>query len=164
MKKLLLLTTASCFQSAFSQVSMSGRKLSKEGQTYKITKYEQVFDNTEARNYFKNGRSNKTFGDILGTIGGVGMGFTLGQIISSPKETTVQGLFGTTYVYKTDNSARWTVFGISAGIALASIPFYIGANKNFDKALKIENGESTAFQAYFKLETAGNGLAFSYNF
>ncbi|AZI33663.1 hypothetical protein [Kaistella carnis] len=164
MNKFLLLGLALSFQSVFSQVSMSGRKLSKDGQTYKISKYEQVFDKTEARNYFKKGRSNKTFGDILGTVGGFGMGFTLGQIISSPKETKVEGLFGTTYVYKTDNSARWTVFGISAGIALASIPFYLGAKKNFDKAIQTENGESTAFQPYFKVETAENGLALSYNF
>jgi len=32
------------------------------------------------------------------------------------------------------------------------------------KALEIENGEPTAFQPYFKLETAGTGMALSYNF
>jgi hypothetical protein len=44
------------------------------------------------------------------------------------------------------------------------IPFALAANKNAKKAISIENGEPTAFQPYFKLESAGNGLALSYNF
>lgn len=163
MKKILFLGLALTFQSAFSQVSMSGNKLEKNGQTYKISEYDKVFTNPVATDYFKKGRSNKTAGDVISSIGGFGMGLSLGLIISTPKDqkvSTPNGSVTTT----TDNSARWAVLGASAGIALVSIPFYLGAKKNFDKAIQNENGETTAFQPYFKLQSAGNGVALSYNF
>ena len=163
MKKILFLGLLICFQSIFSQVSLSGNKLVKDGQTYKFSEYQKVFANPVASDYFKQGRTNKTAGDVISTIGGFGMGLSLGLIIGSPKEQSVSTPYGSTAV-ATDNSARWTVFGVSAGIALASIPFYLGAKKNFDKAIQAENGESTAFKPCFKLESAGNSLALSYNF
>ena len=58
----------------------------------------------------------------------------------------------------------WTIIGIGAGLIGIGIPFAIAADKNAKKAIAIENGEPTAFQPYFKLESAGNGLALSYNF
>lgn len=163
MKKILFLVLALSCQSAFSQVSMSGNKLMKDGQSYKISEYNQVFSNPVATDYFKKGRSNKTAGDVISSIGGFGMGLSVGLIISTPKEQKVSTPFGTATA-TTDNSARWAVFGVSAGIALASIPFYLGAKKNFDKAIQTENGESTAFQPYFNLQTTGNGMALSYHF
>lgn len=163
MKKILLLALALTFQNAFSQVSMSGNKLVKDGQTYKISEYSQVFNNPVASDYMKQGRANKTAGDVISSIGGFGMGLSLGLIISTPKEQTVNTPYGSATA-TTDNSTRWAVFGLSAGIALVSIPFYLGAKKNFDKAIQTENGESTVFQPYFKLRSAGNGVALSYNF
>ena len=163
MKKILFLGLIFCFQSIFSQVSMSGNKLVKDGQSYKFSQYEQVFSKTEASDYFKKGRSNKTAGDVVSSIGGFGMGLSLGLIISSPKDQNVNTPNGPVNA-KTDNSARWAVLGVSAGIALASIPFYLGAKKNFDKAIQTENGESTAFQPFFKLESGGSNIALSYNF
>lgn len=163
MNKFLFLGLALSFQSAFSQLSMSGTKLMKDGQSYKISEYNKVFSNPVATDYFKKGRSNKTAGDVISSIGGFGMGLSLGLIISTPKEQKVSTPYGSATA-TTDNSARWTVLGVSAGIALASIPFYLGAKKNFDKAIQTENGESISFQPYFKLESAGNGLALSYHF
>lgn len=163
MKKILFLGLVLCFQSIFSQVSLSGNKLVKDGQYYKFSEYQKVFVNPVANDYFKQGRTNKTAADVISTIGGFGMGFSLGLIIASPKEQSVSTPYGSASV-ATDNSARWTVFAVSTGIALASIPFYLGAKKNFDKAIQTENGETNAFQPYFKLESAGNGLALSYNF
>ena len=163
MKKILLFGLLFCFQSIFSQVSLSGNKLVKDGQSYKFSQYQKVFANPVASDFFKKGRTNKTAGDVISSIGGFGMGFSLGMIIGSPKEQTFNTPYGSSSV-KTDNSSRWTVFGVSAGIALASIPFYLGAKKNFDKAIEAENGEPTAFQPYFKVESAGNGLALSYHF
>ena len=164
MKKILLLGLVFCFQIIFSQVALSGNRLVKDGQSYKFSEYQKVFSNPVANDYFKKGRSNKTAGDVISSIGGFGMGLSLGLIISSPKEQSVAiPGYGSTTV-KTDNSARWAVLGVSAGIALASIPFYLGAKKNFDKAIQTENGESTAFQPFFKLESAGTNLALSYHF
>ncbi|QOW11022.1 hypothetical protein Q73A0000_11950 [Kaistella flava (ex Peng et al. 2021)] len=163
MKKILFFGAIFCFQSIFSQVTMAGNKLVKDGQSYKFSQYQQVFTNPVASDYFKQGRSNKTAGDVISSIGGFGMGLSLGLILSTPKEQSVSTPFGSATV-ETDNSARWTVFGLSAGIALVSIPFYVGAKKNFNKAIETENGESTAFEPYFKLESAGNGLALSYHF
>lgn len=163
MKKILLLVVAMSFQNAFSQVSLSGNKLMKDGQSYKISEYNQVFTNPVATDYFKKGRSNKTAGDVISSIGGFGMGLSLGLLISTPKEQKVNTPMGSATA-TTDNSARWTVFGVSTGIALASIPFYLGAKKNFNKALETENGDSVTFQPYFKLQTIGNGIALSYHF
>ena len=162
MKKLLFLTTALCFQSIFSQVSMSGNKLVKDGQTYKMSKYNDVFKNPEALSYFKKVRTNNTVSTIFAGIGGGTMGVGLARALSGG-ETTVT-INGQPAVIKQDNSAAWTAVGIGAGIVGIAIPFALAAKKNADKAIQLENGESTVFQPYFKLETAGNGLAFSYNF
>lgn len=163
MKKVLIFGAILCFQSIFSQVTMAGNKLMKNGQSYKYSEYQKVFTNPVAADYFKQGRSNKTAGDVISSIGGFGMGFSLGLIIGSPKEQSVNTPFGSATV-KTDNSARWAIFGLSTGVALASIPFYLGAKKNFDKAIQAEGDEPTAFQPYFKLESAGDGLALSSHF
>ncbi|MGL6038907.1 MAG: hypothetical protein ACRC0E_08475 [Soonwooa sp.] len=165
MKKTILLTVALLSQLHFGQVTFNNSKFEKNGIKYNISRYDQVFTNQEAKDFVKKGRTNKTVGDILAFTGGFGMGFSLSQILFSQSTKTVQLPFGETSSIKTDNSARWTVFCVSTGIALISIPFYSGANKNFKKAVQIENGETTSsFQPYFKVESAGNALAVSYNF
>ena len=95
-------------------------------------------------------------------IGGGVLGFGLARALSGG-ETKVN-INGQTQVVKQDKSTAWTAVGIGAGIVGIGIPFAIAANKNAKKALEIENGGATAFQPYFKLETAGNGMALSYNF
>ncbi len=164
MNKIVLFSLLFLAQNAFSQVSVVKNKLVKDGQTYKMRQYTEVFKNPEAVTNFKLAKTNRTIADVLAITGGIGMGFTLGQIITSPKEGRLPDPFGGYVVFKTDNSARWTVFAASAGLAVISIPLYISSQKNSDKALQLENGEATAFQPYFKVETAGNSLALSYNF
>ena len=162
MKKILLLCLALSFQSAFSQVSMSGNKLMKDGQTYKISKYNEVFKNTEALSYFKKARTNNTVGTIFAGVGGGVLGVGIARALSGG-QTTVN-INGQPQVIKQDKSAAWTAVGIGAGIVGIGIPFALAAKKNADKAIQLENSESTAFQPYFKVETAGNGLALSYHF
>ncbi|MCW4451571.1 hypothetical protein OK344_05050 [Kaistella sp. BT6-1-3] len=53
--------------------------------------------------------------------------------------------------------------GIGVVLIGIGIPFAIAANKNAKKALEIENGGATAFKPYFRVETAGTGMALSYN-
>lgn len=164
MKKILLLSTFICFQTAFSQVSLEKNKLVKDGVKYKYSKYEQVLQNSDARDYFKKARTNKTAGEVFAYAGGFSLGFGIGQIISNGKTRTSDlGYYGT-ITTKPNNSGAWTAIGIGAGLIGIGIPFAVAANKNAKKALEIENGGATAFQPYFKLETAGNGMALSYNF
>lgn len=162
MKKLLFLSMAFCFKNAYTQVAMSGNKLMKDGQTYKISKYNEVFKNTEALSYFKKARTNNTVGTIFAGVGGGVIGVGLARALSGGKTTVT--INGQPQVIKQDNSTAWTAVGIGAGIVGIGIPFALAAKKNADKAIQLENGASTAFQPYFKLETAGNGLALSYNF
>ena len=163
MKKFLLLGLLISFQIVFCQVSMEKNKLVKDGVKYKFSKYEEVFQNSEAKDYFKKARSNKTASEIFAYTGGFGLGFGLSAVLFGPKNQ-VYGSYGSQYEVKADKSVAWLVTGIGAGLIGIGIPFAIAADKNAKKAIELENGESIAFQPYFKLESAGNGLAFSYNF
>jgi len=161
MNKTLLFSGILFTQIAFGQVSVKKNKLVKDGQTYKMSQYENVFSNAEALETFKKSRTNNTVGSIFAYTGGFGIGLGLGGILFSPKEYQ-HSLSGN--MIKNDKSGYWAIVGIGAGLVGIGIPFAIASKKNMDKALQIENGESTAFQPYFKLESAGNGLALSYNF
>ncbi len=163
MKKVLFLSLIFYFQSIFSQVSMSGNKLEKDGQLYAMSEYRKVFKNVDAINYFSKSRTNATAASVVGFTGGLAVGGGLANILFSPKMETF-GSHGSTYEVRTDHSVAWLVTGIGAGLIVVGIPFALAAKKNTKKAIKLENGESTVFQPYFRLETAGNGLALSYNF
>ncbi len=69
-----------CFQSAFSQVTIEKNKLVKDGVKYKFSKYEDVFQNAEAKEYFKKARANKTASDICAYSGGFSLGFGIGRL------------------------------------------------------------------------------------
>lgn len=101
--------------------------------------------------------------NILGFTGGFATGFGLTHILINSGKKKVNTPYGS-FEVKNDNSVAWLVTGIGAGLVGIGIPFSLAANKNADKALKIENGNSTAFQPYFKLESGATGLALSYNF
>ena len=159
MNKFLLFFAFFIAQNVFSQVTISGNRLIKDGQEYKFSKYRDVFTNSEAEVAFSKARTNSTVGQIFAYAGGFGIGFGLIPALQGNKTETRNGM-----VYKRDASSAWTVVGIGAGLVAIGIPFAIASNKNADKALKLENGEEIAFQPYFKLETAGNGMAVSYNF
>ncbi|MGA9213311.1 hypothetical protein [Kaistella sp.] len=161
MKKILLLSLSICFQTAFSQVSMEKNKLVKDGVKYKFSKYEEVFQNNDAKSYFKKARTNKTVSEIFAYTGGFGLGFGLATLISG-KENTIHAN-GTTYT-KEAKKGGWGFLLSGVGLIGIGIPFALAADENAKKAIQTENGESTVFQPYFKLESAGNGLALSYNF
>ena len=161
MKKILLLGLLISFQTVFSQVSMEKNKLVKDGVKYKFSKYEEVFQNSEAKDYFKKARTNNTAATIFAYTGGFGLGFGLATLISG-KENTIHAN-GTTYT-KEAKKGGWGFLLGGVGLIGIGIPFALAADKNAKKAIELENGATTAFQPYFKLESAGNGLALSYNF
>lgn len=164
MKKIIVLVSAVFFQSAFGQVSLSGNKIMKDGVKYKYSKYEKVFVNPEAQQYFKKTRTNKTVAQVLAYTGGFSIGMGIGDMIAQGKERTVPTIMGGSYIVKPNYSTAWTLIGTGVGLVGIGIPFAMGAAKNAEKAIQIENGEPVAFQPYFKLESAGNGVAMSYNF
>ncbi len=159
MNKLLLFCALISFQSMFSQISLSGSKLLKDGQTYKMSEYREVFSNSDAQKSFRKARTNHTVGQIFAYAGGFGIGAGIIPALSGKKQEVRDGI-----VYENQPSRGWAVVGVGAALVGIGIPFAIAAKKNGEKALEIENGAATAFQPYFKVETAGNGLALSYNF
>lgn len=162
MKKIIFLFAIFICNFIFSQVSLSGNKLVKDGQPYKFSEYKEVLTNAEAQTLFKKARTNRTIGNIFAGVGGAFMGFGLARIISTPSEYTV---YGTSTTIKNNKSPFWTAIGIGAVVTGLGIPFAVLAKKNTEKAIAIENGESSnAFQPYFQLESAGNGISLSYNF
>lgn len=160
MKKLFLFSLLLLFQFSFSQVSMSKGKLNKEGQTYKLSEYEQVFQNPDAIAYFKKYRTNNTVSLIFGGAGGACIGFGLARALSGG-DKTVYDTYGVAHELETKG---WELVGIGAGLVAIGIPFALSAKKNQNKAIDAENGKNTAFQPYFKMETLGTGLALSYIF
>lgn len=161
MKKLLLFTAVLLINFGFSQVSMQGDKLVKDGQTYKMKDYKSVFENEEARAYFEKAKTNSTVSQAFALVGGVAIGVGVTRAIMGPGKR--YDLNGKVIGKNEKPKFTWGLAGIGLGVVGIGIPFALAAKKNADKAIRIENGE-TAFQPYFKLETAGNGLALSYNF
>ena len=159
MKKVILFSLLATFQLAIAQVSMEGNKLVKEGQTFKLRDYRQVFKNEEASESFGKARTNTTVGQVFAYAGGFAIGFGIIPALSGKKQEVRNGI-----VYENQPSKGWTVVGIGAGLVGIGIPFAIAANKNAKRAMALENGEPTAFQPHFKLESAGTNLALSYNF
>jgi len=87
MKNIIFFAMLFCFQNAFSQVSIEKNKLVKDGVKYKFSKYEEVFQNSEARVYFKKARTNKTAGEVFAYVGGFGLGFGIAQALRSENKT-----------------------------------------------------------------------------
>ena len=161
-KTVLLLIGIFCFQLNYAQVSIEKNKLVKDGQVYKMKDYEKVFQNDEAKSYFKKARTNSSIGSVFAFGGGFCVGFGLAQELRGTKKTITTN--GGTQTVNVEKSGGWALVGIGAGLIGIGIPFAIASKKNADKAITIENGETTAFQPYFKLESVGTGLALSYNF
>ena len=159
MKKLIFFFTIFIFNFSFSQVTISGNKLIKDGKSYKFSKYQEVLTNSEAQVLFKRSRTNRTISNVFAGFGGGFMGFGLARALSGGDKTVI--INGQTVTQK---SKGWELVGIGAGLVGIGIPFALAAKKNTQKALELENGTGTAFQPYFKIETAGTGLALSYNF
>lgn len=161
MKNLILFVSILLSQISFAQVSYEKNKLIKDGVKYKLSKYEDVFTKTEARDYFKKARTNKTVGEIFAYSGGFSLGFGIGRLLAGGEKTVYVN--GVKQTFKSE-SKGWGFIAAGAGLIGIGIPFALAADKNAKKAISIENGETVAFQPYFKIESIGNGLAMSYNF
>ena len=161
MTKHLLFIAFLTINFCFSQVSMEGNKLVKDGQAYKIKDYKEVFQNEEARAYFAKAKTNSTVSQAFALVGGTAIGVGVTRAIMGPGKSYDQ--YGNVIGKNQKPKFTWGLAGIGLGVVGIGIPFALAAERNAKKAIQLENGE-TVFQPYFKLETAGNGLALSYNF
>jgi len=163
MKKIIFASAILLTQTVYSQVSLSGNKFLKDGKTYKISQYDQVFQKSESLELLKKAKTNRTTATVLCFGGGFSLGFGIAQIIAHGKTKTAYDIFGNPYTIKPRNTTAWTMVAIGGGLVAIAIPVGAGAKKDIDEAIKMENG-TTAFQPYFKIENSGGGLALSYNF
>lgn len=150
-------------QTVYSQVSLSGNKFLKDGNTYKISQYDEVFQKSESLELLKKARTNSTLGTIFAATGGALIGVSLPMVLKKKITNQINGPYGPMYYQTQIPSGYGFLIG---GIVLVGvgIPLVISSKKNTKKAIQLENGETTAFQPYFKVETAGNAFALSYNF
>ncbi|MGV0921058.1 hypothetical protein ACTS94_11925 [Empedobacter falsenii] len=134
----------------------------KNGETYKLNQYKQVFENPNSINYIKKARSNKTFGTILSTIGGFGIGFGTGMFIANLGKGNSQNIYEET-TRKGNRESGLIYLGMGLGITATSIPLWIGYNKNIKKAVDLENKTTTYSSSLnFSLNENGYGLAFKF--
>lgn len=161
MKKITLFIFALLINFSFGQVSMKDNKLLKDGQTYRLKDYKEVFQNPEARNYFEKAKANSNASQLFAVLGGSAIGVGITRAIMGPGK--IYDMNGKVIGKNEKPKFTWSLAGIGLGVVGIGIPFALAAEKNTKKAIALENGE-TAFQPYFKIETAGNGLALSYNF
>lgn len=174
MKKIIFLFAIFICNFIFSQTLASskivlGRTTKKAfivgDKNYKFSEYAQVFKNRQALEQIEKAKTNTTFGNVFASIGGGLMGFGLARAIIGGSTKTIYYPNGGSDSYKNENGSSWIITGVGIGTALVGVPFIKAAKKNLKKAIAIENGESsTAFQPYFQLESAGNGISLSYNF
>lgn len=135
----------------------------KGDQTFKASDYKKVFTNVEALNYMQKSRTNSTFSQIFGGIGGGLMGFGMARALSGgDKEVYINGA-----LVKEKQKGNWGLVGIGLGVVGIGIPFAISSGKNLKKAVKTQNqadsGESGKTTSY-RLDIGGNGVGLSYNF
>ena len=170
--KLKLLTIAVILQSTFvfSQEKITYNPKSKyvfeQGtEKYKISQANQVFKNPTALEHITKGKNNRTAALVFSGVGGFSLGWGIGQaLFNQDKGQITMTPNGTVTSTKKQNKG-WGF--IISGLVLAGVgfPFQSAANKNFKKAVNIENGESlTSFKPYIDISSTENGLSLNYNF
>jgi outer membrane lipoprotein SlyB len=103
--------------------------------------------NPQAYTYIKSARTNYTWANIVGSIGGFMLGYTLG--------TSAGG-----------GNANWTVGGIGGGLVAVAIPLTIRANKQAKEAIVTynEGSKSTSRKAQFNFGVTDNGVGLALRF
>lgn len=164
MTKASFISALFCSSMAFSQVTIADNYLVKDGKTYSISEYKQVFSNAQAQQFMAKSRTNRTVAGILGFAGGFSLGASIPMMLRKKEQSIIRGPYGDT-VITTGGPYGYGYALVGLGLIAAGIPFEIAGKRNREKAIATENGQSSAnSKPYFKLENAGNGLAFSYNF
>ena len=169
MKKLtLLLLLSSTF--AFSQENSSIENVSlgsnsknffiKNGETYKLNEYKQVFENPLAQKKIRKARTNKTFGTIISVIGGFGIGYGAGMFVGNLGNS---GNSLSDLEPQSRRQAGLIYMAMGLGVTATSIPLWIGYKKNIKKAIDLEN-ETTTYSNTLNFNVNENGFGLAYKF
>lgn len=124
----------------------------KDGESFKLNQYKEVFTNQEAIDRIRRARTNKTFASILTYTGSFCIGFGIGGALSNSEYPLME------------KSTGWAIAGGGAGLILSSIPLWMGYSKNIRKGIEIENGTTEEPTAQLKLNVNGNGVGLAYQF
>lgn len=171
MKKLtLLLLLSSTF--AFSQennttsevvLGPNSRELFiKNGSTFKLNEYKQVFENPLAQKKIRKARTNKTFGTIISVIGGFGIGYGAGMFIGNLSNGNSNNPWDKINA-KSNRETGLIYMAMGLGVTATSIPLWIGYNKNLKKAIDLEN-ETTTYSNTLNFNVNENGFGLAYKF
>ena len=134
----------------------------KNEETYRLNQYKQVFENPSAIKHIQKAYSNKTFGTIISTIGGFGIGFGTGMFIGNLGKGNSKNPYEK-ITRKSNRESGLIYLGIGLGITATSIPLWIGFNKNIKKAVELENETTTYSNSLnFNVNEDGYGLAFKF--
>ena len=169
MKKLTLLLLLSCIF-AFSQENSNSQNVvlgpntrdlfTKNGETFKLNEYKQVFENPLAQKKIRKARTNKTFGTIISVIGGFGIGYGAGMFVGN------LGGSGNSLADLEPQSRRQAgliYMAMGLGVTATSIPLWIGFKKNIKKAIELEN-QTTTYSNTLNFNVNENGFGLAYKF
>lgn len=129
----------------------------KDGETYRLKEYNQVFSNDEAVNYIQKARTNLGFAKAFTYTGSFGIGLGVGLALSKQENKYGQRI-------SSNKSTGWTIAGIGAGLSLASIPLWMGFSKNIKKGMEVENGQIENKVSQFNLNLNQDGFGLVYRF
>jgi len=109
-----------------------------------------IESNTKAFELIKKGRTNRSFGAVLGFAGGGLVGWPIGTAIGG-------------------GESNWILAGIGAGLIIIGIPISSSANKKINQAVDVYNASlnSTAnnkFKPEFNIIANAGGVGLSMNF
>lgn len=129
----------------------------KDGESYRLKEYNQIFSNEEAIKHIQKARTNKGFAKALTYVGSFGIGYGVGMALSKQED-------GYGNKVHSNRNTGWTIVGIGAGVTLTSIPLWMGFAKNVDKAIALENGETENVVSQLKLNVNKDGFGLAYQF
>lgn len=129
----------------------------KDGESYRLKEYNQIFSNDEAINYIQKARTNQGFAKVLTYTGSFGIGLGVGLALSKQENKYGQRI-------SSNKSTGWTIAGIGAGLTLTSIPLWMGYSKNIKKGVEVENREIENKVSQFNLNLNHDGFGLAYRF
>ncbi|NVJ88723.1 MAG: hypothetical protein HWD82_04710 [Flavobacteriaceae bacterium] len=157
MKKLVFVFAAILFTSITlnaQKIEMNkvwgGYQFTQDGKSLSLNDMQEIMkSNQEAYDLVQSAKSNKTWGMILGTAGGVLVGFPIGTAIGG-------------------GDPEWALAGVGAALIVASIPIVKGFNNKTKKAVELYNNDVTSgayhFNPSFDLNIKGTSLGIIMSF
>lgn len=129
--------------------SFSGWQFYRNGERLKLSQVTDLLSsNEQASAYLKSAKSNYTWSQIIGTVGGFLVGYPVGTALGG-------------------GEPKWVMAGVGAGLIVATIPLSVSANKHARNALLSYNEsiKSTSMhKPSYSLGFTGTGVALTMHF